>query len=1371
MEKEKSPTSQFPKTPTTLELRVMHFIEYSYLSVRKHPVANGIVTTIFMLYLYLNSIVTLIVQEDKTKLNPTLIDAFCFIISLTVAQPNNEEIRLGLFFIYSLVFFVFLISVITFAISYSNRYVIQSAFTFLILYLLPTIFTLAINVFQQGYISVDKDGWFAANYVSVFAHSVFTFLVTMTSLFAFISPYICSHPFFMRSLLSGFITLLYYLVIVHIDSYFYSKNDATNIIRLALSITVAIYVLINPPFYTRNITAIFFSYLIFIICVSISILIQPEMHIKCVYYILIGIFVSVVIYYIIYPFVVRRSYPRKIIFYEFFLGNERKVIRLLQNLDDPSEIEPSILLNVILIAFHLNSPSLTSLLSYYLSSRKLTFVEMLHLWLITHLYNNAHGNTTTVAKSIRSGIEDRILKLEKEFWTTAWLSDIANLPIIAGYLGRKNMSRYLITQHTNSIYRVLFPDARQENSFFYSNELINDFFHNENENNEFNNNDQSDDENDPNLFESDYEDSNHDIQLKDLDHNGKASNDYQVKLNNQLNNQPNNKSYQMNNQINLNDRRNYRKGHLYNNYQERRKISVLTKLKKYLNLNEILLVIAFLFFVAFLIISLFYLLKQRRQGTAYEDFLSFTYEFLDFHLQDRLGDPSELYQRYRKAVTTELPKIHKYYIDSGFSKSFENYYDQLTNSDAFPYEVFFSFIKIYDQTLQNFTNVFEMVVEEKQIILDNTSTSFYCIFSIISFLLFVLSLIKLRKNMIQSYQKFRFIPKQKIIEIGKIKPQLNQFDKYWIDKNFNVFKSYPLTILINFIYLPLFVLLISAVVDASQFNTRYLQNARLEVLINANAQRIPVNLVAAVYQDTDEFINTAQFYANDFLSDPNLHDLIIQFPQSFYNLIGNVMFDPTVDFTITATKTREVVKQIIDITTKENKVVPYHTVFHYQRVFTYSLTFLIACITIQMIIFRIKPIMYSEQKTGEYLFNRITHSSYHENNTIHKGRQNVDQLNFHMSSDLNNNLGNKNNQSNSNNSTINEFIDIDNHDNLEELSNDSHSNSTDQKEIYHFDENKDKWEIDDIPIIILALDEKFKVKYQTNLAKQTLGLKVGDSFRKAEIERSSKNDILRNFKMFKKTKSQPVSIPFNKNEQSLILSPFYKNEQILDHVLVVVSNDPPNASVETFNKLNRLFYSIYPRFLPLNQTFPCEIQSNGRPFFLLFFKLIGFNEWCDKADINIVDKFRKDVSAGCDALLQDEVNFCRVRESSDFIIMMMNRETKLSIWKILDVCSDFGNNVLNMIQKLTTEYDANEIHGCVLLFKVREPNYYFTDKKCGRTDFKSDAIFAGEARFVNCKPEIVNYSSQKKELKVSNTTKLKTCRTPSGEEYELLIVV
>ena len=1247
--------ARFSKEPTTVELRVMYFIEHTAMVVRKHPILNSIITVIFFLCLYLNTIISHLVKEKESNINSIVNDVLSFITSFNFVNANIDEVKVSLIFVTIVVFVFFFVSVLAFSLSIAYRHILIHIFQIIVIYMIPPFFVIFVSVFQHSYMTLGNP-WSAASYFGIFGHSLFIFLVAMTSLFACISPYICIHPFFQRNFSSASVSLFFIIIISHLDCYFFKLNEAMRITRIIVCFLMCIFILVYIPYYNRIVNSAFFSFALFNFLTSLTVKIWPTKQLFCLWYIPISFLITGIIFYIIFPLYYKKWFQEKVIFFEFFFGKYDKVRVLLDQIQNPSEIDSRFFLNITTIAFHFDSPKLPALLHHYFSGQNLYVGELIHMWIISHMYGTAHRAPTPIFNAIIDSNESKISKLEKDFWYNVWLSDITSLPIVSSTLGRKMMNLDLMLHHRNYLLQEVFPSL-----------------------------------NDPV--------------------------EYKVK-------------------ISMDDFDKEFKVHEVQSFKH--------IVKRYFGFQEVIIAISVVLYAIYMIASQIYLTKFTHQQQSFKDLLNFTEEFYLFHLNNGI-DRSIMYEKFNKAVTTKLKQIQKFYIDTGFVTSFQIYYEalqQTTSYNDFPSELFRNFIDAYENMFSKFLNAFQPFIDSTRKSLKQWNISFYVILSCLSIIPPIISICLLNRKMVNTFEKFRFIPKSEVLKISKIEPKLSRFEKHYISRNFSIFRSYPLTFCILAVYFAFSIMIILITYNCSIFGRDSLDQSEISLYIISNAQRIPIGLSLIIFYDPNEAVNSVQRLVNRFLSDKRLYKLISKYPQSFYDLIGEIVFNKNSNSNLQSivNQTRSVVDQICSLIKNEVKLEPFSAVYQYQRVSFYIVGLVLFTMTVIYTVLRIAPISYCERNMGQFLYKKVM------NNLISSERPNIDS-----------NLDSESNYLSEGNSS--ELEDVD-------LINNSESTVYEYKEV----DLEQKFSIDNIPLIIIVVDDEFKLIYQTNLAKQATGISNGEKFKQSNLDKSVLYDIKKAFKKFKKERGSSISIPFQ-YQQSLVISPFYKREKILDYIMIVSSNEPPNASIETFNKLNYAFYSVYPKILPLNQTFPHEIQSNGRPFFILFFKLIGFNIWSDKVDIRIAERFRKDVSKTFESLLQNEVNFCRLRETSDVIVLMMNRETKLSIWKILEVCSDFGNNALELIHKLTDDYQANEIRCCVLLFKVKEPNYYFTDKKCGRSDFKGDSVFAGQERLMNCKPEIVNYTSQKKELKVSNTTKLKSCHTSNGEEYELLIVV
>ena len=107
MENDNDAIARFSKTPTTVELRVMYFIEHAFMVVRKHPILNSVLTILFFIFLYLNSIIANLVHEENIKFSPIVNDVLSFITSFNFVNANEYEVKVSLILVTIIVFAAF----------------------------------------------------------------------------------------------------------------------------------------------------------------------------------------------------------------------------------------------------------------------------------------------------------------------------------------------------------------------------------------------------------------------------------------------------------------------------------------------------------------------------------------------------------------------------------------------------------------------------------------------------------------------------------------------------------------------------------------------------------------------------------------------------------------------------------------------------------------------------------------------------------------------------------------------------------------------------------------------------------------------------------------------------------------------------------------------------------------------------------------------------------------------------------------------------------------------------------------------------------------------------------------------------------------
>lgn len=325
-------------------------------------------------------------------------------------------------------------------------------------------------------------------------------------------------------------------------------------------------------------------------------------------------------------------------------------------------------------------------------------------------------------------------------------------------------------------------------------------------------------------------------------------------------------------------------------------------------------------------------------------------------------------------------------------------------------------------------------------------------------------------------------------------------------------------------------------------------------------------------------------------------------------------------------------------------------------------------------------------------------------------------------------------------------------------------------------DNKATFNCVDLPVFAFVVDRHIHMIFATKMAVKELGIDVGESLRDSNLSVEVRNELKTKVKHFKKHKSAlSESIIYNRKNTSLELNPYYvyhKKGLRLNHVFIFFENESPSALDDISNKFTRLFRSLYPPYIPLDQKFPLSTTIEPKLSFLFVaIKLFGFHEWANTVDIEIACKYRQSISNMIISKLSDYSSFVLIRQTADTIILSTNRSDKsLNIWQVVKNGATFGREVIELIKNMNRDYFAN-ISSLVHLFKTKEPQMYFSEEKTSQTDFNSDLLYINENQGYSCRIESVNYTTPKKEMKMLNTTKYKTCFTSYGEQFDLFFVV
>lgn len=308
---------------------------------------------------------------------------------------------------------------------------------------------------------------------------------------------------------------------------------------------------------------------------------------------------------------------------------------------------------------------------------------------------------------------------------------------------------------------------------------------------------------------------------------------------------------------------------------------------------------------------------------------------------------------------------------------------------------------------------------------------------------------------------------------------------------------------------------------------------------------------------------------------------------------------------------------------------------------------------------------------------------------------------------------------------------------------------------------------DDFPLNYFLVDKHAKVLFATNFSKSTETVHVGKPLK-------SNPDIEFEINKLKEEKTQNY-IQFKTNHNRLIyIVPSYdfstKSIKFRNALIFICKNERSLFSIEFYRKL---FYTVYPTYLNLNDDkLMIAERALKQQYIMIIVKLVGLNDWSMKIQTDDFSKYRRTLSSIVSNRCEEDSTFCRLRETSDMIILGMKQEQKtITRWDLLKTSSSFANDILNIVKTVNKDFNNDDTRVNVTLFKCTEPKTVIGHHRMELTDFKSDIIFKAEERACKSISDSVVYTPQLKELNATNASKIKSCNTSNGETFDLWLVV
>jgi hypothetical protein len=310
-----------------------------------------------------------------------------------------------------------------------------------------------------------------------------------------------------------------------------------------------------------------------------------------------------------------------------------------------------------------------------------------------------------------------------------------------------------------------------------------------------------------------------------------------------------------------------------------------------------------------------------------------------------------------------------------------------------------------------------------------------------------------------------------------------------------------------------------------------------------------------------------------------------------------------------------------------------------------------------------------------------------------------------------------------------------------------------------------------LPISLAVIDEGLKVNFVTENAEQEFGVSVAQHIGDSRLDLEVLNRIRR---YSEKVNLEMSQCQFPEQQFTILLSPHYllQNGQMrLARIVITKLSEQSQLLVNLSTAYNSLFYRAFPSLVKADVALPQLIPSSQKGTYLIILTLCGFHDWSLRAVPQVLMRFRREIS---DLLLQKcgtKEMFLKVIEHPETIVLMVNRDLPSSLfWCLLETCFNFSLELLSDVEAIAEKYGA-EVQGRVMVFRCKDPDWYISDRKMALFDCCSDVVLLGLAMESKGQLGSVNYASQRKEMRVKNTTKLCDCFAADGTPFELSLVV
>ncbi|OHT10893.1 hypothetical protein TRFO_19689 [Tritrichomonas foetus] len=308
----------------------------------------------------------------------------------------------------------------------------------------------------------------------------------------------------------------------------------------------------------------------------------------------------------------------------------------------------------------------------------------------------------------------------------------------------------------------------------------------------------------------------------------------------------------------------------------------------------------------------------------------------------------------------------------------------------------------------------------------------------------------------------------------------------------------------------------------------------------------------------------------------------------------------------------------------------------------------------------------------------------------------------------------------------------------------------------------DKYNSDDLPLILLKMSSDLTIKFATKCAKEKLNIDVGNNFtdiKNYDLIHSS--EILNAIHDMKNTNSSNSITIKKDNGKFTIINPHFQIISCIKTLKSIILID----DVELVDKDDDL--SIYESVNPYFKVgSPKSIAFKNDQIALISLKLIGLSNFVKINSPQIVKSYLTDILSQ----LSEIDDFYRISIRNNTIIVASKNIVFSTNNQFISVCADFGKKAQNIVSSLSKQYET-DVFCSVLFHRCEAMTLNVNDVQCGQSDFTSNVINFIDECHSHFLMNAIGFVPRMKITQILNMSKIMTITLKNGATADIFIFI